>query len=236
MPMREHHPHLQVRALSKRFGRTPVLEGVDLDVEAGEIFLLAGWNGSGKTTLLRCIAGLTRFEGEVLLDGTRFGRDMRSRKALGYLPQVPGLPPWATPAELLDLFGRLRDTSTLPPELPERFLPPLGEPVGTLSGGQRQRLAIALTLLGSPTVLLLDEPAANLDEPGRAGLARILGKARARGAAIVVAAPSPGDLAGVPSTTGHLVDGRLRLDGPPGAAPAVGDATLAHLAIREVAG
>lgn len=202
-------PRLSIRGLRKRYSWVPVLDGVDLDVAAAEVVLLAGSNGSGKTTLLRCVAGLTRHGGRIRLDGGSCGRTPAGRARLGYLPQTPGLPGWATGAELLELFARLRGTTQTLVTLPEPFLPPLNQPVETLSGGQRQRLTLAIAMLGQPRLLLLDEPAANLDEAGRDALETIIAAVRDRGASVIIAAPSPGDLGGIADRTVRLVEGRL---------------------------
>jgi ABC-2 type transport system ATP-binding protein len=213
---------LAIRGLRKRFGTRTVLDGVDLDAEAGTIVLLAGSNGSGKTTLLRCIAGLARAEGTVTLGGLRLGVTGAGHPDVGYLPQTPGMPTWATVAEVLTLFARLRGCRPDSIDLPNGFLPPLDQPVGQLSGGQRQRVAFAVALLGAPSLLLLDEPAANLDDEGRAALVAVLEKLRDAGTCVLVAAPSPGDLNGLPDRTVRLVEGvladdtALRLVGPTG--------------------
>jgi ABC-2 type transport system ATP-binding protein len=200
-------PRLRLTGIGKRFGTRPVLTGVDLDVAPGSILLLAGSNGSGNTTLLRCIAGLARHEGSVSLDGEPIRVDGAGHPAVGYLPQALGMPTWATVAEVLELFGRLRGSSEMAVELPEGFLPPREQPIGQLSGGQRQRVAFAVSLLGAPRLLLLDEPAANLDDDGREAMVAILRSLRDTGTSVLVAAPSPGDLNGLPDRTVRLVDG-----------------------------
>jgi ABC-2 type transport system ATP-binding protein len=198
---------LSIRGLGKCFGERPVLRDLDLDVAAGSIVLLTGSNGSGKTTLLRCVAGLASHEGTVALDGEPIRADGAGHRSVGYLPQALGMPTWATVTEVLELFGRLRGSSELAIELPESFLPPLEQPIGQLSGGQRQRVAFAISLLGSPSLLLLDEPAANLDDDGRAAMVDLLEALRDTGTSVLVAAPSPGDLNGLPDRTVRLVDG-----------------------------
>jgi ABC-type multidrug transport system ATPase subunit len=205
-------PRLRLTAIGKRFGTRAVLSGVDLDVAPGSIVLLTGSNGSGKTTLLRCIAGLARHAGGVELDGQPVRGRAAGHPMIGYLPQSLGLPTWATVAEVLELFGRLRGSDELAVELPDGFLPPLDQPVGELSGGQRQRVAFAVALLGEPSLLLLDEPAANLDDDGRAALVEVLAALRDEGTSVLVAAPSPGDLDGLPDRTVRLVDGEVVAD------------------------
>jgi ABC-2 type transport system ATP-binding protein len=200
-------PRLTITGVSKRFGDRPVLVGVDLEVAAGSIVLLAGSNGSGKTTLLRCVAGLARHEGTVTLDGEPIRADGAGHRSVGYLPQALGMPTWATVAEVLALFGKLRGSTETAIELPEGFLPPLDQPIGQLSGGQRQRVAFAISLLGCPSLLLLDEPSANLDDDGRDAMVTILQALRDAGTSVLVAAPSPGDLNGLPDRTVRLTDG-----------------------------
>jgi ABC-type multidrug transport system ATPase subunit len=209
---RELTPRLSVRDVHRRFGDRPVLRGVDLDVAAGSIVILTGSNGSGKTTLLRCIAGLARYEGSVSLDGEPLVADGAGHRSVGYLPQSLGMPTWATVAEVLALFGKLRGSTESAVTLPDGFLPPLDQPIGQLSGGQRQRVAFAVSLLGAPTLLLLDEPAANLDDTGRAAMVAILEELREAGTSVLVAAPSPGDLNGLPDRTIRLVDGVAEQD------------------------
>jgi ABC-2 type transport system ATP-binding protein len=203
----DHNPRLTITGVSKRFGDRPVLVGVDLEVAAGSIVLLAGSNGSGKTTLLRCVAGLARHEGTVTLDGEPIRADGAGHRSVGYLPQALGMPTWAAVAEVLALFGKLRGSTETAIELPDGFLPPLDQPIGQLSGGQRQRVAFAIALLGCPSLLLLDEPSANLDDDGRDSMVTILQALRDAGTSVLVAAPSPGDLNGLPDRTVRLTDG-----------------------------
>lgn len=204
---------LEVRSLSKSFRGRPVLRDVSFGVDAGSVVAVTGSNGAGKTTLLRCLAGLTRCAGDLHLGGRPIGFGVH-RRELAYLPQHTDLPEWATGAEVLDLFRRLRGADQALDELPPGFLPDLDARVGTLSGGQRRRLALAGVLAGNPLLLLLDEPAANLDDTGTAGLWQVLAGVRDRGATVLVATPSPGELDGLADRLLILADGRLSDDRP----------------------
>lgn len=200
-------PLLSVSGLSKAYGPKVVLDGLDLALEAGQLTLVTGHNGSGKTTLLRCLAGLAGYEGEVLIAGDPVAQ---KRAMLGYLPQTVGLPHWATVGEVLDLFSRLRGVDREDTTLPDGFVPGAEAQVRTLSGGQVQRVALAVALLGSPPVLLLDEPAANLDEEGRATLWQVLGDLMEGGSAVLIAAPSGPDTGPLADKVVVLSEGRLR--------------------------
>jgi ABC-type multidrug transport system ATPase subunit len=186
---------LEVRSLSKSFRGRPVLTDVSFGVDAGSVVAVTGSNGTGKSTLLRCLAGLSRCSGDIRLDGHPVAA-AAGRGDVAYLPQHTDLPEWATGTELLDLFGRLRGAGAAPEAVPPGFLPDLNARVGTLSGGQRRRLALAGALAGNPPLLLLDEPAANLDDAGTAGLWHLLAALRDRGAAVLVATPSPAEFDG----------------------------------------
>lgn len=236
--LRDATPRLRVRGLTKAFGRHRVLDGVDLDVPAGGVVLLTGSNGSGKTTLLRCVAGLVAAVGERSIDGHPIDPSPASRRPLSYLPQSPGLPGWATGTELLQLFGRLRGSHELLIDLPAGFLPSLNRPVAHLSGGQRQRVAIAIALLGAPRLLLLDEPAANLDEEGRGALLDLVRRTTEQGVSVVLAAPSAGEVGDAADRTVELVGGRIVVPDRDAASSCTADGSVGgpRPGQREVAG
>jgi ABC-2 type transport system ATP-binding protein len=155
-------PPLRARGVSRRFGATVALEPTDLELADGESLALVGPNGAGKSTLLALLAGaLEPSEGTVeRADGLR----------VGWVPQRPAHYGRLSARENLELFARLErdlDPPTAASRLLERFgLPDDRRPSGDLSVGNRQRLNVALSLLGAPDVLLLDEPTASLD-PGQ---------------------------------------------------------------------
>jgi ABC-type multidrug transport system ATPase subunit len=174
---------LSVRDITKRYGRRLVLDGVDLDVGAGEAVALIGENGAGKSTLLKICAGLLPpDEGTVSLDGV-----------LGYCPQEPGLLDLLNADEHLVLFGRAHGLGRAEAiEHGRRLLAELGFPVGRseqtrhLSGGSRQKLNLALALLGGQDVLLLDEPYQGFDHGTYVSFWHHVDEWRAAGKAVVV--------------------------------------------------
>jgi len=153
---------LRATGVARRFGAVEALARSDLELHEGESLALVGPNGAGKSTLLAILAGaLEPSEGRVeLRDGVR----------VGWVPQRAAHYGRLSARENLELFARLedeRDPAAAAAALLARFsLPDDGRPSADLSVGNRQRLNVALSLLGSPDVLLLDEPTASLD-PGQ---------------------------------------------------------------------
>ena len=203
-------PFLEVSGLTKVFRGGWGLHGVTLTLPAGVIAALGGPNGSGKSTLLRCLAGLARYDGEARLQGERLGADPSVRARVGFLAQTVALPERATVGEVIDLFARLRGADPRRIPLPPGFVCPHDDLIGELSGGQRHRVALAVALLGSPRLLLLDEPVASLDEEGRAAFWDVLGTLRDRdGVTSIVSSPSPSELRDVSDVGLFLDDGQL---------------------------
>jgi ABC-2 type transport system ATP-binding protein len=176
-------PLVSVRGVTKRFGSKRVLSDVDLTVHAGEAVALVGENGCGKTTLLRICAGLTRPDaGSVSLHGR-----------LGYCPQQPGLFDLLNADEHLAFFGAaagMRRGEAI--SAGRQILAEMDFPVGdrgvarSLSGGTRQKLNLALSLLGDPQVLLLDEPYQGFDRGSYVNFWDHVDRWRERGCATLV--------------------------------------------------
>lgn len=203
-------PFLELSGLTKVYRGGWGLHGVSLTLPQGVIAALGGPNGSGKSTLLRCLAGLSRFEGEALLGGEDLSGDPRVRTRVGYLAQTVALPERATIGEVIEFFARLRGADPRRIPLPTGFVRPHDDLIGELSGGQRHRVALAVALLGAPSLLLLDEPLASLDEEGRAAIWEVLGSLRDRhGVTSIVSSPSPSELGDVADIGLFLDDGRL---------------------------
>lgn len=164
---------LRVSDLIHRYGRRTVLDGLSFDVRRGEVVGLLGPNGSGKSTALSVICGLEPQQGGALtLDGapTR-GGDQRLRMAAGVVFQSPSLDDKLTARQNLQLAATLRAMpraaahAAIEGELARSGLTErAAEPVGRFSGGMKRRLDIARALLHGPSLLLLDEPTAGLDE------------------------------------------------------------------------
>lgn len=214
---------ISIHNLEKRFGRTSVLRGLGMQVQAGSVFALLGANGSGKTTLLHILAGLLKPDsGTVLVHGVNVARQPDAvRHAVTYLPQMPTSDPDLTAAENLDFFASLYGIPRAErAKAIDEVLSATGlsrrrkSPVRALSGGTRRRLELARCLLRKPEVILLDEPTAALD-PETRGMARrfIRMFAREWGAAVLLTTQYPEEAEEMADEYGILRDGRLAVQG-----------------------
>ncbi len=181
--MSDRSPLLSARGVSRLFGDEVALEPADLEIWQQEAVALVGPNGAGKSTLLSLLAGSLDLSA---------GRVERSRGIrVGWSPQRPGHYGRLSARENLELFARLEgeaDPEAAARRLLEDFdLAPTTAPSANLSVGNRQRLNLALALIGSPDVLLLDEPTASLDPEQRRRLWARTATLRERGGAVVFA-------------------------------------------------
>jgi len=206
---------ITLRALSKRFGGARVLDALDLDVPTGQRVALVGSNGAGKTTLFRCLLGEYRHDGEVRIDG----RDPRRERTevlrhVGFVPQVA--PPLAMPVgELLRFVAEtsgadVADMADVAARLGLDVAAIRGRAFTKLSGGMKQKLLIATALGRATRLLILDEPAANLDPAARAALFDLLA---ARGAtSMIISSHRLDEIAPLVNRVVELQQGRVVLD------------------------
>ena len=183
-------PALRVQGLRKAYADVVAVDGLDLQVEAGECFGLLGPNGAGKTTTIEICEGLLPADsGSVEVLGRRWDSNAKElRELLGIQLQDTQLTEKLTVDETLTLFQSFyrqpRDVGEVIDQVE------LGEKrfsrVGTLSGGQKQRLAVACALVGDPQLLFLDEPTTGLDPQSRRQLWDLISKFQAEGRTIVL--------------------------------------------------
>jgi ABC-2 type transport system ATP-binding protein len=184
---------IAAHGVSKSFGDHRVLDEVDLTVAEGRIFSLLGPNGAGKTTIVRILSTLiTADAGEIRVAGHDLATDPHAiRGVIGVTGQFSAVDNLLTGAENLRLmtdlrhFGR-RAGARLVSELLERFdlTDAADKPLSTYSGGMRRRLDLAMTLVGDPRLIFLDEPTAGLDPRSRRTMWEIIGELVADGVTI----------------------------------------------------
>ncbi len=175
---------LTTRGLWSGYGGKPVLQSVDMDVREGEIVAVIGRNGVGKSTLMKSLIGLiATAKGSIAYRGQsvdRLGANRRARLGIGYVPQGRDVFPRMTVLENL-LVGQSISGRAAPKDLMDRifgYFPILaerrGQRAGTLSGGQQQQLAIGRVLMGTPSMILLDEPSEGIQPNIVQDIARIM--------------------------------------------------------------
>jgi ABC-2 type transport system ATP-binding protein len=211
---------IEVSGLRKSYGGRAVLDGVDLTVRPGELVALLGPNGAGKTTTVEIVEGYRAPDAGAVrvldVDPRRGGPPLRARVGL-MLQGGAGLEPRATPRDLLRLYGSFHEGAGRPDELIEQV--GLGAAAGTrvrrLSGGERQRLSLALALVGSPDVLILDEPTAGMDPEARRATRALIGMLRAEGRTVLLTTHDLGDVEQLADRVAILHRGRIVADAPP---------------------
>ena len=162
---------IDVRGLSKSYGRTQVLHNLDLQVPWGQTLTVLGPNGSGKTTLIKTLATLAKPDaGDVHIAGLSSRRSgVRVRRAIGVVTHEPLLYDGLTGAENLRFFARMFGLDRIEERIGSVAVQMgvtdrLDARVGTLSHGMRRRFSIARALLHSPSILIMDEPESGLDQ------------------------------------------------------------------------
>lgn len=210
-----------LRDVSRTFGRTFALHRVDLDLEAGTIYAIAGDNGAGKSTLLNLLATVDEPTSGQLHYGdlplAQFRR--RARHRIGWVSHSSLLYDELTARENLRFFGRMYGIDELEPRV-DRWLERVDlddvahRSVHTFSSGMKQRLTIARALIQNPQLLLFDEPATGLDQQGNRFVIQLLRRLADQGRIIVVVSHDFDLLEQLADQLVILHRGKVRFDGP----------------------
>lgn len=184
---------LAITDLRKTYGSFVALDGLNLNIQKGEILALLGPNGAGKSTTVKCLVGLLKPDaGSVRIDGHDALADSSTRRLIGYLPEVARLHETLTPWEFLLLKGRLFDLDdAVVMERGERSLGGFGildrkdEPMVAFSKGMLQKVSISAALLTDPKLLIFDEPLSGLDVTTTLIVKQLMHEFAARGGAVL---------------------------------------------------
>lgn len=202
--------------LSKSYGRTSVLQGVDLEVPVGKVYALLGPNGAGKSTTLAIVVGLfPPSSGSVELFGSPWKRE--TLKRIGASINGPALYAHLSASENLEVHARLLGLSAhqVQDTLAQVGLADTGrKPAGKFSTGMKSRLALAIALLTRPELLILDEPQNGLDPEGIRELRTLLRDYAKAGRTVLVSSHLLGEVTQLADEVGVIAHGQLRYQGP----------------------
>ncbi|MEA3292745.1 MAG: ABC transporter ATP-binding protein [Pseudomonadota bacterium] len=207
---------ISLEKVAKTFRRTPVLNGIDLEIGRGDRLALVGSNGAGKTTLIRCLLGEYVYQGKITFDGQEpRGHRREVLKKIGFVPQLP--PPLRMPVgQLIRFAASVCDSD------PGRIYGIAGQ-LGLdaesfrhqsfvkLSGGQKQKLLISIALGRDCELLVLDEPAANLDPEARHAFFQLLAE-RQHKVAMIISSHRLDEVAALVNRVVELDRGEVVLD------------------------
>jgi len=217
---------IRLTALTKMFKKLKVLDALELNVSQGERIALVGSNGAGKTTMIRCILGEYTFSGTVELDGKSPRTHRREvLKKVGFVPQLP--PPLKMPVkELLRFSAAISGTKvsaidTIAARLGLDVKAFAHQPFFKLSGGQKQKLLIAIALGRDAELLIMDEPAANLDPEARHVFFSLLAE-RAAKTTMIISSHRLDEVAALVNRVIELDRGKVVLDDKVADAPLSG--------------
>ena len=216
---------IEVRGLKIHYGDVVAVDDLNFSVKTGSIFGLIGPNGAGKTSAIKAIATLLEPTlGEIMVNETSaLHQPEKARKIFGYMPDFPPVYENLKIWEFCDLFahaygiqGEQRKAMVLQSLEDTGLKAQMNAKCRTLSRGMRQRALLAKTLVHDPEVLLLDEPAANLDPKSRIELRNILKKLAQNGKTILLSSHVLSEIEDTCDTIGFMKDGKMALSGTVG--------------------
>lgn len=181
---------LKISYLTKEYGKVKANDNISFVVNDGEIAVLAGPNGAGKSTAIKCIAGLLRFKGEILIDGHQ-NKTIEAKRVFGYVPEIPAPFEMLTVEEHMEFVARAYRLENYESDI-EMLLKRMElwdkkDNLGKeLSKGMQQKLSICCALLPKPRVLLFDEPFVGLDPHAIKELKSLFAELREKGCSVLV--------------------------------------------------
>lgn len=206
---------IEVKNITKNFGKLKVLDNLNLQLNKGECIALIGPNGCGKTTLIKSILGMVLpSDGDIFFNGKSIKNDNEYRNNIGYMPQIGRYPENMSIGQVLDMIKGIRNShQELDNELYEQFeiAKMLDKKMRTLSGGTTQKVSATLAFLFKPQVLILDEPTAGLDPIASEILKEKIIEAKNRGCLILITSHLLSELEDVVSQIIFMQEGQLIL-------------------------
>ena len=182
---------LAAQDLGKQYGGATIVEGISLTLEKGDRMGMLGPNGAGKSTIIKCVAGLLRFQGQILVAG-HANDSLEAKHALGYVPEMPAVYELLTVGEHVEFIRRAYrlgdEANAYADALLERFeMDDKRDKLGKeLSKGMQQKLSVICALLPRPEVVIFDEPLVGLDPHAIKELKELFGELKRGGASVLI--------------------------------------------------
>ncbi len=204
---------LSVRNVTKKYGKLVANEDVSFDINSQEISILVGPNGAGKSTIIKSIAGLLKFQGEILINGNE-NKSLAAKRDLGYIPEIPALYDMLTVWEHMEFIARaysMQNWKERAEMLLSRFeLDDKKKKLGNeLSKGMQQKVSICCGLLPQPKVILFDEPLVGLDPHAIKELKTLFVELRDEGAAILISTHMLDSVSEFWDSTNIMMNGKI---------------------------
>ncbi|HEX9600013.1 MAG TPA: ABC transporter ATP-binding protein [Mariniflexile sp.] len=207
---------VSIQNLHKKFGKNPVLSGVDLSIKEGGIFAVLGPNGSGKTTLIKSILGMViPNKGSISVYGQNIKNNSDYRYNIDYLPQIANFPSNLKVKELIKMIKDLRGKTSDDERLIDLFKlnPFLDKKLGTLSGGTKQKVNLVLTFMFNSPLIILDEPTSGLDPISLIRLKDLIQVEKAKGKTILITSHIMSFVEEVSDEIVFLLEGKIYFKG-----------------------
>jgi ABC-type multidrug transport system ATPase subunit len=204
---------LEVKNITKKYGKLIANDNISLTIEGGEISILLGPNGAGKSTLIKCISGLLKFSGEIKIMGYD-NKSLEAKRLLGYIPEVPALYEMLTVWEHMEFIARaysLENWKDRAEKLLERFemLDKKKKLGRELSKGMQQKLSICCGFLPEPKLILFDEPLVGLDPHAIKELKNMILEQQQGGNAILISTHMLDSVTEFWNTANIMKDGKI---------------------------
>lgn len=207
---------INIKKLTKYFGKLQVLNQLDLTIDQGGIFVILGPNGSGKTTLIKSILGMViPNEGTITINNQVTKNNFEYRKNISYLPQIANFPGNITVQELISLMKDLRESDAHEKDLIAKFQlgPFLNKKLNALSGGTKQKVNIVLTFMFDTDIIILDEPTTGLDPISLIALKELIAEKKSMGKTILITTHIMSFVKEIADEIVFLLDGKIYFKG-----------------------
>ncbi|ADV50432.1 ABC transporter related protein [Cellulophaga algicola DSM 14237] len=207
---------IKIENLHKKFGKTPILMGLDLSIKQSGIFAILGPNGSGKTTLIKCILGMiVPNKGTIAINGGLIKNKWKYRQEIEYLPQIANFPSNLKVRELIRMIKDLRQKPSDEERLIERFElePFLDKKLAILSGGTKQKVNIVIAFMFDTPLIILDEPTTGLDPVALIKLKELIQIEKQKGKTILVSSHIMQFVEEIADEIVYLLEGKIYFKG-----------------------